>query len=190
VNVLTQEKRTVAADVIANFLRALHGLQPSPEVASLLPREDARMNAEEDLAEAERKIAPKLLPSEAEALRKQFEIYLSTPGNFSFRPAVLHADLGKDHLLMEDDAVVAAIDFGDVCWGDPDYDFMYLFIDFGPAFVMEVAQRYGHPDLEQLGIKLQYFGLVDQIGTILHGADRALEGQTDAAWRRLKQLLR
>jgi len=72
---------------------------------------------------------------------------------------------------------------------DPDYDFMYLFLDFGQAFVKEVARRYGHPDLEQLGIKLRYFGLVDQIDTILYGEGQALEGQTDTAWRRLKQLL-
>ena len=189
VNLLTQKKRTAAADTIATFLRTLHGLQLSPELTFLLPREDARINAEEDIAEAEREIVPKLLPSEAETLRKQFEMYLSAPANFSFRPAVLHSDLSRDHLLMEDDAVVAIIDFGDVCRGDPDYDFMYLFVDFGQAFVKEVARRYEHPDLEQLGMKLQYFGMVDQIGTILHGEGRAPEGQTDAAWRRLKQLL-
>ena len=187
---LTREKRAAAADVIATFLRALHGFQPSPEVGSLLPLEDALMVAEEYLARAEREIVPKLLPSEARALRKQFERYLGTPGNFLFRPAVLHADLGGDHVLMKDDSVVAAIDFGDVRWGDPDYDFMYLFVDFGQAFVEEVARRYGHPDLEQLGIKLQYFGLVDQIDTIVCGLGRALEGQEDAAWRRLRQLLR
>ncbi len=67
---------------------------------------------------------------------------------------------------------------------------MYLLIDFGQAFVGEVARRYGYPDLEQLMVKLGYFDLVDQIGTILHGVGRALEGQEDAAWRRLKQLLR
>jgi len=189
-NALTQEKRAAAADAIATFLRALHGLQPSPEVSRLLPREDERMVGEEYLARAERQILPKLLRSEATALRKQFEMYLSTPGNFLFQPAVLHADLGRDHLLMENDSVVAAIDFGDVTWGDPDYDFMYLFVDFGQAFVEEVARRYKHPDLEQLKTKLQYFALVDQIGTILDGVGRALEGQEDAAWHRLRRLLR
>ncbi len=67
---------------------------------------------------------------------------------------------------------------------------MYLFIDFGQAFVEEVARRYRHSDLEQLMIKLRYFDLVDQIDTILHGVGQALEGQEDAAWRRLKELLR
>jgi hypothetical protein len=66
---------------------------------------------------------------------------------------------------------------------------MYLFVDFGLAFVKEVARRYGHPNIEPLEVKLRYFGMVDQIGAILHGAGRAPEGHTDMAWRRLKQFL-
>jgi aminoglycoside 2''-phosphotransferase len=187
---LTQETRAAAADHIAAFLRALHDLEPNPEVGSLLPRDDEHFVAKQWFARAEREIAPKLRLLEAKALQKQFEMYLCAPGNFSFRPVVLHADLSRDHVLMEGNSVVAVIDFGDVNWGDPDYDFVYLFMDCGEAFIEEVARRYGHPNLEQLRIKLQYFGLVDQIDTILNGVGYALEGQEDVAWRRLKQLLR
>jgi aminoglycoside 2''-phosphotransferase len=186
---LTCEERASAADAIAMFLRALHGLQPNPDMGSSLPREDPRMVAEEYLARAEREVLPKLPALEARALRKQFDLYLNTSANFLFRPAVLHADLSGDHILMDADSIGGVIDFGDVCWGDPDYDFMYLSVEFGQAFVEEVARRYGHSDLGDLGIKLHYFSLVDQIGTILDGAGRALEGQEDAAWRRLKELL-
>jgi aminoglycoside 2''-phosphotransferase len=126
---------------------------------------------------------------EANALVKQFEIYLSAPENFLFQSVVLHADLSRDHILMENDSVVAVIDFGDVNWGDPDYDFMYLFVDFGQAFAEEVARSYGHQDLERLMSKLLYFGLIDQIGTILDGVGLALKGQEDLAWLRLKQFL-
>jgi aminoglycoside 2''-phosphotransferase len=190
VNDLTQEKRAAAAEAIGAFLRALHSLQPGPEVMRLLPREDERMVAEEYFTRAEREIAPKLPPLDASALIKQFEIYLNAPENFLFQPAALHADLSRDHILVENDSVTAVIDFGDVNWGDPDYDFMYLFVDFGQAFAEEVAQRYGHRDLERLISKLLYFGLMDQIGTILDGKRLALKGQEDEAWLRLKQLLR
>jgi aminoglycoside phosphotransferase (APT) family kinase protein len=84
------------------------------------------MVAEEYFARAESEIAPKLPPLDAIALIKQFEIYLSESENLLFQPAVLHADLGRDHILAENDSVTAVIDFGDVNWGDPDYDFMYL----------------------------------------------------------------
>lgn len=190
VNALNREKRAAAADAIATFLRALHGLQPSPVVDSALPREDARAVAEQYLARAEDELVLKLLPSEAKALRKQFEAYLNTSGNFSFRPAVLHADLSREHILVKDDSVVGVIDFGDVSWGDADYDFMYLLVDFGQAFTEEVARRYGHPDIKQLKNKLRYFSMVDQIGTILDGVGRALEGQEAAAWGHLRRILR
>jgi aminoglycoside 2''-phosphotransferase len=188
-NTLTIEKRAAAAEAIGAFLQEMHNLRPSPEVGSLLPREDERKITEEYFYRSQREIAPKLRPSEANALMKQFEIYLDTPENFMFQPAVLHADLSRDHILMENDSVVAVIDFGDVNWGDPDYDFMYLFVDFGQAFAEEVARGYGHRDPEQLMSKLLYFGLVDQIGTILDGTGLALKGQEDVAWIQLKQLL-
>jgi aminoglycoside 2''-phosphotransferase len=189
VNSLTREKLAEAAEAIAAFLRALHGLHPSSEVGALLPREDWRLVAEEYFARTRREILSKLRPVEANALVERFEIYLSAPENFLFQSVVLHADLSRDHILMENHSVAAVIDFGDVNWGDPDYDFMYLFIDFGQAFVEEVARRYGHPDLERLMSKLLYFGLVDQIGTILDGAGLAPQGQEHLAWLRLKQFL-
>jgi hypothetical protein len=66
---------------------------------------------------------------------------------------------------------------------------MYLFVEFGNTFVEEVAKRYGHADLSRLRQKLLYFGIVDQIDTIIDG-DRALEGQVDEASFRLKAFLK
>jgi aminoglycoside 2''-phosphotransferase len=189
-NVLTREKQSEAAEAIGAFLRALHDIQPSSEVGSLLPREDERLVAEEYFSRTRHEILSKLRPVEANALVKQFELYLGTPENFLYQSVILHADLSRDHILTENDSVVAVIDFGDVNWGDPDYDFMYLFVDFGSAFAKEVARRYGHQDPDRLMNKLLYFGLVDQIGTILDGAGLAPEGQEDLAWLRLKRLLR
>jgi aminoglycoside 2''-phosphotransferase len=187
--ILNSETGTTAAADIARFLKALHTLQPSSDLASRLPREDERMVAEEYLSRASQKIIPKLPVSEGTALRRELEMHLHTTSNFSFRPVVLHADLSRDHILVEDDLVAAVLDFGDINWGDPDYDFMYLFVDFGRAVVEEVARRYGHPDLDQLRHKVRYYAMADQIDTILNGVGRALAGQQDAAWRRLRQLL-
>ncbi|HEX2715966.1 MAG TPA: phosphotransferase [Candidatus Acidoferrales bacterium] len=90
---------------------------------------------------------------------------------------------------MENNAVSGVIDFGDVNWGDPDYDFMYLFVDFGLAFTLDVARRYGHADIGRLQDKLRYYGIVDQIDTIREGRGRSLPGQKEEAWQRLRQLL-
>ena len=187
---LTPRKRVEAATALAGFLRAMHDLQPSPELAARLPREDPGLIAKDYLARAEGEIAPKLSHTAARALLQVFQTYLGAPEHFLFTPAVLHADLSRDHILIDNGAASGILDFGDVSWGDPDYDFMYLFVDYGSAFTEEVARRYQHIDIEQLRLKLRYFGIVDQIGTILDGEGLALEGQTEAAWCRLRELLR
>lgn len=60
IQAMSIERRAVAAADIANFLKSLHRLPPSHDLASLLPREDERMLAEECLFRAEREIIPKL----------------------------------------------------------------------------------------------------------------------------------
>jgi aminoglycoside 2''-phosphotransferase len=187
---LDKGKRDTAAAALAGFLQALHALEPGPDAGILLPQENRRAGAEQYLARTEAEIVPTLQPAAARALYKVFETHLGEPANFSNTPVVLHADFSRDHILMEDGAVAGVIDFGDVNRGDPDYDFMYLFVDFGLAFVKDVARRYGHLDVPRLRSKLRYFAIADQIDTILNGGGRATQGQQTAAWRRLEQLLK
>jgi aminoglycoside 2''-phosphotransferase len=187
---LSSANQTAAAERIALFLRELHGLRPPHDVALQLPREDARLVAEDCLARTEREILPDLDAFEIRTLHRRFGAYLDTADNFSFEAVVLHADLSSDHLLIDNGTVGGVLDFGDVNWGDRDYDFHYLFLDFGEAFAMEVARLYEHPNLDQLRSKVRYFALADQIGTILEGPGRPLDGQVEAAWARVRQFLR
>jgi aminoglycoside 2''-phosphotransferase len=187
---LNESKRAEAAEDLGGFLRALHDLAPDPSLASTLPREEERVTSEQWFERSEREIASKLTGRDATVLRELFKTYLGAPENFSFQPVVLHADLSAEHILMDDSSIAAILDFGDVNWGDPDYDFMYLFVDFGQAFAEEVARRYGHRDIEQLRRKLRYFAIVDQIDTILNGPGVAPEGQPEAAWGKLRRILR
>ena len=80
------------------------------------------------------------------------------------------------NLLATNSAVVAVIDFGDVNWGDGDYDLHYLLLDFVESFAMEVARRYGHPNADQLVSKLRYYAMADLIGTILEDPARRWSG--------------
>lgn len=189
INLLSHEEKAEAAESIATFLKALHGLQPDLELDHLLPRKDERVIAERLLAQAESEMFPKLQPQEARVLRQYLELYMDMQESFQLRCAVRHADLTQSHVLMVDKSIVAVIDFGCVSWGDPDYDLMCPFVEFGETFVEDVACRYGHTDLEQLMMKLRYFDILDLVYTTMNGPGYAPEHQIHTAWSRLKQII-
>jgi aminoglycoside 2''-phosphotransferase len=186
---LSPSEKDEAAGAIAMFLKALHALEPPPELNDLLPREDARRESEEYLAIAKSEIVPCLLPSEAKKLVELLESHLEDPQHFEGKAVVLHADLSSEHVLMKNGSISGVIDFGDVNWGDSDYDFMYLFVECGEDFIDSVARHYGHRAPDSLKEKLRYFALVDQLDTIVHGQGLARGSQEEAAWRRLRQFI-
>ena len=186
---LSERARSALAETLAGFLRALHDMKPGP-VASILSREDEQAVASRYWEDAEDKIAPRLSAAERRRLSDLFARHLRDPRNFAGPSCILHADLSVDHVLCVDQAVTGILDWGDVCLGDPDYDFAYVYEDLGEAFVREMALHYGHADPERLVRKARYFTVVDQIETIVHGGDRALSGDEAESWQRLRVLLR
>ena len=107
------------------------------------------------------------------------------PSKYTQGPVVL----GTDHVLVTDDRVTGVIDFSDVSFGDPDYDFSSLYLDVCEEFTIDVARRYGHPDTERLLEKLRYFEVADQVDTIVDRDGQALPGQREQAWQRLRHRL-
>jgi aminoglycoside 2''-phosphotransferase len=186
---LPARARSALAAELAGFLRALHAVTPGPEIQRILGYEDARAVSKEYQCVAEEKVVAYLSDAERRCLDDLFRRYLDDPLNFARPPRILHADLSPQHVLCSGESVTGILDWGDVCFGDPDYDFSYLYLDLGEAFVRKVAQRYGHPDPHRMVRKARYFSVVDQIGTIAYGGNRALAGDDAAAWQRLHTLL-
>jgi len=186
---LSHEDRCRAAEKIAAFMGALHGCRLSAAVSANLEHGNEKASAIQALQDAEEFVVGELSTGQAVRLRERMTRYVDLPANFAFRPVVLHADFSSDHILALEGRPSGVIDFSDVSLGDPDYDFSYLFLDFGEAFTLEIAARYGHANIAQLRAKLQYFEVADFIDTIVHGTGYALEGQQETAWRRLRECL-
>jgi aminoglycoside 2''-phosphotransferase len=182
-------RSALAAD-LGGFLRALHAMRPGPEIQRILPRDDERAVSMQYERVADQSVAPRLSDAERRCLSDLFRRYLDDPLNFAALPRILHADLSAQHVLYADGSVTGILDWGDICLGDPDYDFSYLYLELGEAFVREVAFRYGHPDPDRMARKARYFSVVDQIDTIVYGGERAVAGDQAAAWQRLCGLLR
>ena len=74
-------------------------------------------------------------------------------------------------------------------WCDPDYDFTYIYEDFGAEFTVEVASAYGHPNPKGLLLKTHYFAIADEIDAVVNGPGRAPAESIDTAWAQLRRLL-
>ncbi len=187
---LSPYRRTAAATALAAFLGSLHRLDPPAELAGKMPSEDLLAYARSGSEAAEREVIPYLSQEETWALRQQFSWFIEDSDNHSDRRVVVHADLSRDHLLVRNQRLCSVLDFWDVSWCDPDYDFTYIYEDFGAEFTVEVASAYGHPNLKGLLLKAHYFALVDEIDAVVNGPGRAPAESIDAAWGQLRRLLR
>lgn len=57
---------------------------------------------------------------------KARELFAEVPSLAGFEPAIVHADLGPEHLLVRDGLLHGVIDWGDVRVGDPALDYAWL----------------------------------------------------------------
>ena len=107
-------------DGVRAFVEALHALDPA-----LLPVEqpDWVQAYGEQCAEFERLVLPLLGKEERVRSAQLFEEVHTLVG---FEPALLHADLGPDHLLVRESRLVGVIDWGDARVGDPALDYAWL----------------------------------------------------------------
>jgi aminoglycoside phosphotransferase (APT) family kinase protein len=108
------------ADGVHAFLEALHALDPSSLPVQHVDWVDAYR---EQCAEFERLVIP-LVDKD---LRPQAKRLFSDAENLvDFKPALLHGDLGPEHLLVRDGRLAGVLDWGDARLGDPALDYAWL----------------------------------------------------------------
>jgi aminoglycoside phosphotransferase (APT) family kinase protein len=102
------------------FLEALHAFDPAG-----LPVEhpDWVQAYRNQCAEFERLVFP-LFDKDRHAEAKG--LFAETETLEDFKPVLLHADLGPEHLLVRDSRLVGVIDWGDARVGDPALDYAWL----------------------------------------------------------------
>ena len=107
-------------DGVRAMLEALHALDPA---ALPLSRTDWIDAYRTQCAEFGRLVFPRLDGETQARARRLFAEVESLRG---FEPALLHADLGPDHLLVHDGRLNGVIDWGDARVGDPALDYAWL----------------------------------------------------------------
>ena len=107
-------------DGVRAFLGALHALDPA---GIPVERPDWVDAYRKQCAEFERLV----LPLVASDLRpKAKELFAGVEALGDFEPTLVHADLGREHLLVRGGRLVGVIDWGDARVGDPALDYAWL----------------------------------------------------------------
>lgn len=154
---------------IAEFLHQLHSFS----VEALQNCGLETMNLFEEYAEnfenAKKLIFPEISKNKREIISRLFTEYLSDENNFNYTPTLVHNDFSKDHILYvpAKKEITGIIDFGDIAFGDADYDFMYLLDEFGVDFLMEILKYYPHPNHPVSRNKIHFFTLGNKIQILL-----------------------
>lgn len=144
-----QQQDQLAAQLGA-FLRALHAYPVATALAAgILGGSVAAWRQEyaDFYAEIREHVFPLLSAPEQRAVADLWECYLDTPAHFAFTPALIHRDLGVEHILHDitTGALSGVIDWGDASLGDHALDFTGIDRALGHEFAARVQAHYTHP---------------------------------------------
>lgn len=162
---LPDEPRHELARGVGAFLRGLHDV--GVEVAAGCGL--AEWNPADRARELRRRLAgpdgAALGPDLLGGLRRALDRLEEACAGPAPRPAILHADLSPEHVLVEEGAheLAAVIDWGDVCLGDPARDFIFLFEDWGDEFLGLALAAYRPGDPEGFLSRIYLHDLADQL---------------------------
>ena len=132
---------------IASALSSLHGIPTSlvADTCAVEPTVEAwrqRYRALRD--EVRDNVMPKLESATAAAVERGFSRFLEEELATLEAVALVHCDLGCEHILIGDDGstVTGLIDLEDVTIGDPTIDFVGLFVTYGMVMVERIRDSY------------------------------------------------
>jgi aminoglycoside phosphotransferase (APT) family kinase protein len=141
------------------FVRDLHAVPP--EAVGWHPRgpEALRRDLRAELQTFRERVTPLLSPAERRAAGAMFEAFVDDDANFRFALAVVHRDIGPEHVLVTPEGDLAGvIDWGDAEVGDPALDLWW--VAGHPEFGERMLTAYGGaPDARFRGRAEFYFRL-------------------------------
>lgn len=164
------------ATMIGRIIDAVASFPVDRAVELGVPVDDERSDLADELDELRRHAPRYLSTGELLELLERWERYVADDENFVNDPALVHADLSLDHLLIADGRIVGLIDFGDVNVTDPDLELAYLWAEAGPDFVARVQHARGRALDARLAAKLDFAQLRDEAVDILWAVEH---GMTD-----------
>ncbi len=172
----SRELPAVTAEAIAATLSSLHDVPTSlvAEACAAEPTVDAWRQRYHALRETVRTMVSPLLDSRLlDAVQRGFERFLQEDLATLKDVALVHCDLGCEHVLIRDDGttVNGLIDFEDVTIGDPTIDFVGIFVTYGMKPVERVRAGY-HLELDDnFERRLRFYTWMASCHEVIYGLE-------------------
>ena len=184
---LKKKEQDFLEKTIAQFLYQIHSFPIEDLQNCGLEQMNLYEEYSENFENAKQFIFPKVSKSKREIIGRLFTEYLSDENNFNYAPTLVHNDFSKDHILYDPakKEITGIIDFGDIAFGDPDYDFLYLANEFGKDFLIKILKYYQHANRPVSLNKIYFFTLANKIQIFLESIK---DNDTDEIKNALKGL--
>ncbi len=156
---LPSTSQAVLIDHMAHVARSLHDL-PLPSVSQCrIPILNPLVHLRAIMDHARRAVRPRVRDKVWHYYEQLLNLYLREPALHAYQPAVLHGDLSPDHLLADTQqlCLTGVIDWGDTRIGDPAWDFVYIYEDYGPKTLTALLDRYDAGNADLLARKVRLY---------------------------------
>nr|AIA15074.1 Phosphotransferase enzyme family [uncultured bacterium] len=163
---------------MADFMRQVHAIPLEAVSACGIPTFQTLTHFGEVMERARDTLRPHL----TDAVWNHHEALLArataNPRFDHYTPVLLHGDLSPDHFLADLDTgkLTGVIDFGDVCIGDPAWDFVYILEDYGADVLTAFLAHYDSDNAAFLAEKVRTY---QHLNNVAYGVSALAEGNDD-----------
>ncbi|HEU4559142.1 MAG TPA: phosphotransferase [Longimicrobium sp.] len=170
---LAEPERERCAGQLARFLAQLHASDTSDARACGVETRDYRARYQGVLERARRHLFTRMSAAYRTFVEQEFAAYLSFDAPSAFQPALLHGDLSPGHVLYDPAAgcLTGVIDFGDLMIGDPAWDLVFIYEDYGLDFLSRLLPHYTSDDPRPLLRRMYSFYVLDLIEWVVRCAE-------------------
>lgn len=160
------------AEQLAIFLRQLHSIPQAVLAQQEIPATNASKTREEYLAffeDLEREVLPLASSQVRRIVEEHFEPLLQGWLDLRHTPALIHGDLGQQHILFDPalGRITGVLDFGVAGIGDPAHDYGVLLNCYGESFVRRMARF--TPEIGDLIDRARFMSFIAEPSWLLRG---------------------
>ncbi len=151
---LPAKKKERIEEQISGFIKMLHGTPPA-DTGLAFPSENLREQAETLSADTEKFLEPVLSKEEYATAKKLIRAFLEMRVRTEDK-ALVHNDLGPEHILYDGNDRISVIDFSDAAIGDISIDFTGIRL-YGRPFFDRVCSLYGAGNRDDIFRRTEIF---------------------------------